>query len=82
MPYNFTFRRVTVRDNETALKENIGLATALTDSFAEIVDPNPSGSAFHFTKTVIDANAEFPELHFYLEASIDDFFFQFSLREL
>lgn len=78
MPYDFRFCRVAIWDNETALKTNIGLAIELTNSNEEIIDLNPPGSDFHFTKAVIDASSEFPELHFHLEADIDGFFYHFS----
>lgn len=78
MPYDFTFRRVTVLDNKTALEKNISLAIDLTNYFEEINDANSPHSNFHFTKTAIDITKEFPELHFYLEASIENFFYHFS----
>jgi hypothetical protein len=78
MPYDFTFKRVTILDNQTALTRNISLAIELTNSFPEVNDANSPDSDFYFTKAAIDTNKEFPELHFYLEADIDGFFYHFS----
>ncbi|MFD2921633.1 hypothetical protein ACFS6H_18080 [Terrimonas rubra] len=78
MPYDFTFRRVTFVDNQIALEKNISLGLDLIHSFPEIKDFNLPDSGSYFTKTVLDASKEFPELHFYLVADIDGFFYHFS----
>ncbi|WP_341843135.1 hypothetical protein [Chitinophaga caseinilytica] len=78
MPYDFTFKRTIELDNQTALVRNISLAKALTESFSEITDLNLPNPDFHFSKTVIDSEKEFPEQHFYLEADIDGCYYIFS----
>ncbi|MBX3241570.1 MAG: hypothetical protein KIT80_11340 [Chitinophagaceae bacterium] len=81
MPYDFTYRRVIILDNQTALERNISLATELTNSFTEISDENSPDSNYYFTKTLLDTNKEFPELHFYLKADIEGFIYYFSFRK-
>ncbi|GEM_PF-3558106 len=78
MPYDFTFRRVTFVDNQMSLEKNISLGLDLMNSFAEINDLNLPDSSSYFIKTVLDESKEFPELHFYLIAEIDGFFYHFS----
>lgn len=78
MPYDFTFKRASILDNQIALARNITLAIELTNSFPEVNDANSIDSEFYFAKATIDQNKEFPELHFYLEADIDGFFYNFS----
>jgi hypothetical protein len=78
MPYDFTFKRVAILNNQIALARNITLAIELTDSFPEVNDANSIDSDFYFTKATIDQSKEFPELHFYLEADTDGFFYNFS----
>lgn len=77
MPYDFTFKRVTIIDNKTALELNKSIASKLIASFPEVADPNPIDSNFFYTKTEIDINKEFPDSHFYLEGDIDNFFYFF-----
>ncbi len=78
MPYDFSFRRIVILNNQQALENNIALAMELIKSFPEINDENSPDSNYYFTKTVIDHTKEYPEQHFYIKSETGSFFYYFS----